>query len=67
MGAGHCPWGGYTDRIICILAMGPTPMPNMEEIGPMVLSIQGCERRTDKPLGYIYGWCWLRNISMIVM
>ncbi len=25
MGAGHCPWGGYTDRIICkiIVSIGP--------------------------------------------
>ncbi len=24
MGAGHCPWGGYADQIICnIVSIGP--------------------------------------------
>ncbi len=31
MGAGHCPWGGYTDRNVY-----------MELLGPMILALQTC-------------------------
>ncbi len=29
-GAAHCPWGGYTDQIVC----------NMKPLGPTVLALQ---------------------------
>ena len=38
MGAGHCPWGGYSDRNVCNI---DEEVPNMEALGQMVLPFLG--------------------------
>ena len=52
MGAGHCPWDGYTDWIVCNIH-------GEEEIEPEVLPFQGCERRMDGQFLRKYIWIWV--------
>ncbi len=37
MGAGHCPWGGYTDQIVCNIH---GEVPKMKPLGSTVLALQ---------------------------
>ncbi len=50
MGAGHCPWGGYTDRIVC----------NMD------ISCGRTDRQNHRPLLWIFvgSLCWSSKAQM---
>ncbi len=44
MGAGHCPWGGYTDRIVC-------------NIGPLAAAGEVVtDGHTDRITDHYYGF-----------
>ena len=53
MGAGHCPWGGYTDRIGCNIH---GEEPKIMSIGPLAAA---GEVVTDKK--------WLRTESQTII
>ncbi len=52
MGAGHCPWGGYTDQIVCNIHEAPRSDG---------LGATGLHRQTNGFLGNIKGYDIIAN------